>query len=107
MAALVAAVSLGLAVAMAMAWLVQRVSGNAGWVDAIWRFSTGVAGVVYAVFPVQAGGATGRQMLVAALAAAWALRLGLHIAGRSARGGEDARYAQLRRDWGAAFQRRI
>jgi steroid 5-alpha reductase family enzyme len=107
MATLVVAVSLGLAVAMAMAWLVQRVCGNAGWVDAIWSFSTGAAGVVYAVFPVRDGALTERQLLVAALVAAWALRLGLHIGGRTRHGGEDARYAQLRRDWGTAFQRRM
>jgi steroid 5-alpha reductase family enzyme len=33
---------------------------------------------------------------------AWALRLGLHIAGRAGRVGDDPRYAELRRQWGGA-----
>ncbi len=107
MAALVICVSVGLAGAMAIAWLVQRWTGNAGWVDAVWSFSLGAAGVVYAVFPLRGQMPTARQWLVALLVAAWSLRLGLHIAGRTSRGAEDARYAQFRRDWGAALQRRM
>jgi steroid 5-alpha reductase family enzyme len=107
MAALVICVSLGLAVAMANAWLVQRRTNNAGWVDAVWSFALGAAGVVYALYPVHASTPTTRQWLVAVLIAAWSLRLGLHIAGRTAHGTEDARYAQFRRDWGATFQRRM
>jgi steroid 5-alpha reductase family enzyme len=48
-----------------------------------------------------------RQIIVAGLVAAWSLRLGLHIAERSARGPEDARYTALRRDWAARFQTRM
>ena len=107
MAALIIAVSLAMAVAMAIAGLVQRRTHNAGWVDVVWTFSTGVAGVVYALFPVHAGAPTVRQLLVAALAACWSLRLGLHIAGRTRQGAEDARYAQFRRDWGTAFETRM
>jgi len=59
------------------------------------------------LFPVHAWVPTVRQFLVAGLAACWSLRLGLHIAGRTRHGAEDARYAQFRRDWGAAFQSRM
>lgn len=107
MAALIIGVSVALSIALVIAWLVQRRTGNAGWVDVIWTFSLGVAGVVYALYPLDPGAPTARQCLVAALVACWSLRLGLHIAGRTRHGEEDARYAQFRRDWGEAFEVRI
>jgi len=107
MLALVIGVSVGLAIAMTIAWLVQRQTNNAGWVDVVWSFALGAAGVVYALWPLHAVGPTARQLLVAVLVAAWSLRLGLHIAARTTHGAEDARYAQFRRDWGDAFQRRM
>ena len=91
--------------AMSGAWLVQRLTGNAGWVDAVWSFATAAAGVLAALTPL--GAPAPRQTLVAALIAAWGLRLGLHIARRSAAGVEDVRYAALRREWGAGFQPRM
>ncbi len=105
--ALIIAASLALAVAMAIAWLVQWRTHNAGWADVVWTFSLGVAGGVYALFPVDAGAPTARQYLVAAVAAVWSLRLGLHIAGRTRRGAEDARYAHFRSEWGATFQQTL
>src|SRR5580704_82833 len=107
MGALVVAVSLGLAVAMSGAWLLQRSTGNAGLVDVVWSYALGGAGVVYALYPLQPGPPTARQCLIALLAACWSLRLGLHIASRTAHGAEDARYAQFRRDWGHGFQSRM
>jgi steroid 5-alpha reductase family enzyme len=89
---------------MAGAWALQRKTGNAGWVDVVWSFGLGLAGLVLALVP---GEPTTRQIVVAALVAAWSLRLGLHIAQRSIRGPEDARYAALRETWGAAFQPRL
>ena len=41
-----------------------------------------------------------RPLLVAGLAALWSLRLGSHIVLRTARGGDDPRYRQLRVEWG-------
>ncbi len=93
----------GMFAVMAFAWVVQFILGNAGWVDACWTFGTGVCGAAAAL----AGGGEWRPGLVAAGAVLWALRLGLHIAGRTAHGPEDARYAAFRREWGAAFQRRM
>ncbi len=117
MAALVIAVSFLLAVAMTLAWLIQRITRNAGWVDMVWTFALGAAGVVYALYPLHGQMPTGqvplgqmpsgRQLLIAALVAFWSLRLGLHIAARTVHGVEDVRYAQFRRDWGATFERRM
>jgi steroid 5-alpha reductase family enzyme len=107
MALLVIGVTLGLSAAMALAWLVQRLTRNAGWVDVMWSLALGAAGVTYALFPLQAGLPLPRQWLLAGIVAAWSTRLGLHIAERSMHGAEDSRYTQFRTDWGAAFQRRM
>jgi steroid 5-alpha reductase family enzyme len=107
MGVLVVAVSLGLAVAMSGAWLLQRSTNNAGWVDVVWSFALGAAGLVYALYPLQSGPPLARQWVIALLATCWSLRLGLHIARRTCDGVEDARYAQFRRDWGDAFQSRM
>ncbi len=101
-------VALGLAIAMAFAWLVQRLTRNAGWVDAIWSLATGVGGVAcaLAILPGEVGIGP-RQWLVAGLAAIWSVRLASHIAARTAGRPEDVRYAGFRREWGAAFDRRM
>jgi len=95
-----------MALVMAAAWAVQGVTRNAGWVDAFWSFGTGAAGVLAALWPL-GDPLSVRQMLVAALIAAWGLRLGLHIAERSAKGREDVRYARLRQEWGASYPARM
>ena len=102
------AVALGLAVAMTGAWLVQRATRNAGWVDVIWSLATGAGGVVCAlvVLPGQPAISV-REWMVAILAAIWSIRLAWHIAARTAGRPEDVRYAGFRRDWGAAFERRM
>lgn len=92
--------------AMAFAWGVQAVTGNASWVDAVWSFATGLAGVMAALVPL-GGPTTARQWIVAGLVAAWGGRLGWHIAQRSAEGVEDVRYAALRQEWGAAYPWRM
>lgn len=106
-ALLIVGVTLGLSVAMTFAWLIQRLTRNAGWVDAVWSLALGAAGVTYALFPLRTGSPLPRQWLLAGIVATWAIRLGLHIAERSLRGPEDSRYAQFRQDWGAAFQHRM
>lgn len=104
--ALLAAVSLALSFAMMGAWVLQRLTRNAGWVDAVWTFSLGAAGLVYALVPLGQP-LTARQWLVAAVVAAWSLRLGSHLARRTKRGPEDSRYAGFRRDWGEAYERHM
>jgi steroid 5-alpha reductase family enzyme len=93
-----------LSMVMTGAWVLQRMTGNSGWVDVVWSFGLGLAGLVLALVP---NGPTTRQIVVATLIAAWSVRLGLHIARRSASGPEDARYAALREEWGARFQLRL
>ncbi|MBR1220853.1 DUF1295 domain-containing protein [Bradyrhizobium sp. U87765 SZCCT0131] len=95
------------AVCMAGAWLVQQRTGNSGWVDTIWTFSLGVIGAAGALWPLQGSIPGPRQWLVAALIALWALRLGSHIAQRSAGITDDPRYARFAADWGAEAPRRM
>ncbi len=91
---------------MILAWACQRRLRNGGWTDVFWTFGTGAACVAAALLPF--GEPTLRQLVVAALTGLWGARLGLHILRRVARADEeDRRYANFRRDWGPAFQRRM
>src|SRR5947209_2040091 len=85
-------IAVSLSILMAGAWLVQQRTGNSGWVDTIWTFSLGLVGAMSALWPV-AGPPNARQWLVAALVAVWSLRLGIHIAIRTAGITDDPRYA--------------
>ncbi|MCK1390944.1 DUF1295 domain-containing protein [Bradyrhizobium sp. 1] len=91
-------VSAALSIIMTAAWLVWRGSRNSGWVDTIWTFGLGLVGFAGAVTvkPMQL-----QSVLVAAMAAIWALRLGSHIARRTRGITDDPRYAKLIREWGA------
>lgn len=94
----------GLAGAMALAWLRQRRTANAGLVDVLWTFGIGAQALLYAL---AGDGWAPRRILVASLAGLWATRLGLHLARRVASEPEDGRYARLRRELGARFDRWI
>lgn len=99
--------SIALSAIMASAWVVQQKTGNSGWVDTIWTFGLGLVAIVAALAPIDSSEATLRQSLVAGLVAIWALRLGLHIAKRSAGITDDPRYAELIRGWGADARRQM
>jgi steroid 5-alpha reductase family enzyme len=95
------AVAAALSIVMTGAWLVWRRTGNSGWVDAVWTFGLGAIGAGGAMAPaLPSGNFTERQVLVSALMAIWALRLGSHIARRNLKITDDPRYAKLLRDWG-------
>ena len=102
-----AAIALCLSALMAGAWLMQRGTGNSGWVDTIWTFSLGLVGAGSALWPISGMAPNPRQWLVAALVAIWSLRLGLHIAVRSAGITDDPRYAAFAAEWGVDSPRRM
>ncbi len=105
MVPLILGVTLLLCLVMAVAWLVQRILDNAGWVDVVWTFGLGLAGVIYALAPEPGIAWPGtRQILLALLAGGWSLRLGLHLFGRTGKLPEDVRYAELRSQWGDRYQ---
>jgi len=102
-----AAIALSLSVLMAGAWMVQQRTGNSGWVDTIWTFSLGLVGAGSALWPVADVAPNARQWLVAALVAIWSIRLGSHIAVRTAGISDDPRYAAFAREWGAGSPRKM
>ncbi|QPC93966.1 DUF1295 domain-containing protein [Mesorhizobium sp. INR15] len=106
--AILAVLAVALSLAMTGAWAIALRSGKSGWVDATWSLAVGAAGVAASLIPFGAlSQPTTRQMIVAGLAALWSLRLGLHIVARTRKGGDDPRYAQLRKDWAGDFPRRL
>ena len=96
----------GLLAAFGVLYLFARRIDNYGIVDIAWSYAFGGTALLYALlgpgWPV-------RRALIAALTAVWSLRLGTHLLVRIARHHptEDSRYQQLRRDWGAAFARKM
>jgi steroid 5-alpha reductase family enzyme len=105
--AALAVIAVALSVLMAGAWVVQQRTGNSGWVDTIWTFSVGLVGAGSALWPLGDGEPNARQWLVAALVAVWSLRLGMHIAVRTAGISDDPRYAAFAKEWGPAAPRRM
>lgn len=105
---LLAAVTGAMLAVMAMGWLTQRRLQDGGWTDVFWTYGTGATCALAALAPFMGAAApTWRQGVVAALVGLWALRLGTYVALRVAKGPEDARYADLRREWGGSFQGRM
>lgn len=86
---------------MTLAWVAQQRTKNSGWIDAVWTLAVGTIGVAGALWPISGlDEISNRQLLVAALIAIWAARLGIFIIQRSASKPDDPRYAKLVEDWG-------
>jgi steroid 5-alpha reductase family enzyme len=100
-------IAASLSILMAGAWLVQQRTGNSGWVDTIWTFALGLVGGAGALWPIGGSPPNARQWLVAALVAVWSLRLGIHIAIRTAGISDDPRYASFATEWGLNAPRRM
>ena len=92
---------------MSGAWIIQQSTGNSGWVDAVWTFGLGLVGSIAALLPLSADDMGARQLIVAGLLLVWSLRLGLHIASRTAGIADDPRYAELIRGWGSDAPRQM
>ena len=105
--AVLAAIALSLSILMTGAWVVQQRTGNSGWVDTIWTFSVGLVGAAGALWPLAGSAPNARQWLVAGLVSIWSLRLGTHIAVRTAGISDDPRYAAFAQEWGSNAPRRM
>jgi steroid 5-alpha reductase family enzyme len=106
--ALLPAVLAAMSLIMASGWLYQRAVADGGWTDVFWTFGSGATLSAAALVPFGGRGLPdARQLLVAALVALWAVRLGSYVAIRVAKGPEDSRYAALREEWGRGFQPRM
>lgn len=82
--------------AFGLAYVIYRRTDNASVVDAIWAFTLGGAGVLYAGL---GAGDPMRRLAVALMAGTWGVRLGWHLVQRIRSGPEDARYERLREEW--------
>ena len=87
-----------------MAWRAALTTGQSGRIDAFWAFATGLAAVAAAA---ASHGDPPRRILVCAIAASWSLRLGIYLWRRAIGGGDDPRYAALKRSWGEAAAGRL
>ena len=97
-----------LSASMALAWVVAIWTGRLTLIDAIWSLAVGIVGIAGSLAPFNGVDAIGlRQWLVAGLAAAWSLRLVLHIAARMMRGWDDPRYRELHKEWRDEFHSRL
>ena len=107
-AALFLLLAVALSLAMTLAWAIVLAGAKSGWVDAIWSFLVGMAGIAVALVPIPGWEGDGqRRAAVAVAAGIWSCRLGLHIVLRTRGGGEDPRYARLREEWGANWRSRL
>lgn len=86
-----------LSAAMSLAWLIQRVTRNSGWIDTIWSLSTGLTA---ALVVICSGEMTPRRWVIVLLIAAWSARLAVHIGQRTLRVIDDPRYRALIEQWG-------
>lgn len=91
-----------LAIAMAVAWAIDRRTGNSGWIDVSWTCAMGLAGLTSATAFFDLENMTLRQWIVAALVTIWTARLAGHIANRTLIISDDPRYRMLRETWGPA-----
>jgi steroid 5-alpha reductase family enzyme len=107
---LVFAATLGfaLSVVMAVAWRLQLMTGNTGWIDVFWTLGLGAVAIVGSLAPMSdATWPHARQIMVAILVAVWSLRLGWHILVRTRAVGDDPRYRQLIVRWGKESTRQM
>lgn len=90
---------------MALLWVLAIRIHDASHVDVAWAALTGVSASLYALL---ADGSPSTRALVAALGAAWGLRLGLYLLFDRVLGKpEDGRYRALREKWGSRFERKL
>ena len=94
-----------LVLVFALTWVIQRFllsHNDAGIVDVVWSPSLAMTSVYYAIM---LDGDSTRQILLAAMACAWGFRLGWYVySDRIVSKPEDARYVQMRAEWGDRVQ---
>jgi steroid 5-alpha reductase family enzyme len=90
----------------ALVYGLARRTDNYGIVDIAWSYSFGLLAITYSLF---GAGWPVRRAMIAAMTAAWSLRLGTHLLLRIARKHpeEDGRYRQLRKEWASGFKARM
>jgi len=97
-------IAIGLSVAMAGAWVIQRTTGLSGWIDTTWSLAVGAGSIAAAIF---ADGSISRRSIALLLVAVWSLRLASHIGARTRGAKEDPRYAKFIEEWGGSAPWRL
>jgi len=94
---------------MLCAWMAERITVNAGWIDVVWTLSLSLAAIVGAsvALPIRASADPLQIGATSILLLAWTARLAGHLTARSARVTDDPRYAKLRREWGIKASYRL
>lgn len=82
---------------MALLWLVQLRTGDAGIVDVAWAAGVGLLSIGFALF---SPGLPARQWLVLTVVLVWATRLAGYVLVRVLTLPEDGRYTTLKQQWG-------
>lgn len=92
---------------MTAVWVVSRRVKNAGIVDVAWAGLFALLAAIDAV--LSTSGDPLRRAIAASMMGLWSLRLALHLGRRvlGDLGHEEPRYAELRRSWGAAAERKM
>jgi steroid 5-alpha reductase family enzyme len=85
---------------MTVGWVISLIIRNVTVVDSLWGF--GFVVIVWLTAFLSDGFAA-RTLVLAVLATCWGLRLCVYLSWRNWGGGEDPRYAEWRRESGAAF----
>jgi len=100
--------AIALSAIMTGVWWIQRKTGSTGWIDVFWTFGLGGTAAIAALVPLTEGTwPQARQLLVAALVLLWSARLGWHILLRTRSVGDDPRYRDLIKEWGASAGRQM
>ncbi|QDT41863.1 3-oxo-5-alpha-steroid 4-dehydrogenase [Gimesia alba] len=94
-----------MAFVMALLWLLQRKTGDAGIVDVAWGMGVGLLTLFFVWGSLD--GDLARRIVLAVLGLAWALRLSGYIFWRVLTMPEDGRYQTLKEKWGTAAQSRL
>ncbi len=92
---------------MSLAWFVRFKTGQAGWIDAIWSLSVGLAGCVAAWAPFNFTTLSTRQIIVGLCVLVAFLRLAADLARRAGRSADDPRYLALQKNWGDSYRSRL
>lgn len=94
------------AAVMTGAWWFHERTKQSGWIDVMWTSAVGLAGAG-AALAGHVGAVPDRAWLYSAMAAAWGVRLALHLADRTRRAPDDPRYKKMRAKWGKESPRRM
>lgn len=96
-----------LMVIMGLAWALIEKTRRSGYADTIWSMGTGAVAAALALWFFAQTDFHSRPLLLAAITLIWGFRLASHILMRGHGGGDDPRYAALRKEWGPSAPRRM